>query len=346
MEPNSAPLRIRTWPWQLRREFITRPILAFWSSAELRRTKPFFWRRNRARRTKLKLASAIKRENSPKRLKSRLRAIEAAGLEERMVNFIGQTLNILGRPDQALKWCALPSRTARTPGEMDRLVGDCWVMLGDDEQAVQAYKRALEYRPDFSEGVGGISHVRLLQGDFAGAREILRSGPWNRNEPAETDQIAAQIEFFARDFQAAEQLYRNLTKGNADGGGAFYGAVTHIRQPLGRSDKLGDNKGARALLEVCLKKETAALDRAPDNPEAAYRLAAVEASLDMPEAALGHLRRAVTSGWIDYRSLNLDPRFDSLRGNPAFQTIVSDLSAKVADMRSKARKQQLTLKKE
>jgi len=82
----------------------------------------------------------------------------------------------------------------------------------------------------------------------------------------------------------------------------------------------------------------AALDRAPDNPEIAYRLAAVEASLGLTETALSHLGRAVTSGWLDYRSLMLDPRFDSIRESPAFQTVVSDLSAKVADMRSRTRK--------
>jgi tetratricopeptide (TPR) repeat protein len=278
-------------------------------------------------------------------LEEQLRAIEAGGLEEKVVNFIGQTLDILGRPDQALDWYALPSHRTRTPGKMDALAGDCWVKLGDDEHAVQSYNRALEYRPDFSEGVVGISRVRLLQGDSAGAREILRSGKWNRSESAEADQIAAQIEFFARDFQAAEELYRKLAESNADGGGSYYGAVTY-RSALGRTRQaLGDNKGARELLEVCLQKETAALDRAPENPETAYRLAAVEASLAMPDAALSHLRRAVTSGWIDYRSLNLDPRFDSLRGNPAFQTVVNDLFAKVADMRSRARKQQLTPKR-
>ena len=277
-------------------------------------------------------------------LEEQLRAIESAGLEEKVVNFIGQTLAMLGRPEQALNWYTLRSNSTRTPGEVDGLVGDCWAKLGDDEQAVGAYKRASEYRPDYGEGAVGISRVRLLQGDFAGAREILRSGPWNRNERADTDQIAAQIEFFARDFPAAEQLYFKLATSNADGGGSFYGAVTY-QSALGRAKQaLGDNTGARALLEVCLKKETADLDRAPANPEAAYRLAAVEASLDMPEAALGHLARATTSGWIDFRSLKLDPRFDSLRGNPAFETIVNDLSARVADMRSKSRKKQLTKK--
>lgn len=269
-------------------------------------------------------------------LEEQLRAIEAAGLEIGLVNFIGQTLNSLGRPDQALSWYALPSPTARTPGEIDSLVGDCWVMLGDDEQAVQAYQRASEYRPDFSEGVVGISRVRLLQGDFAGAREILRSGPWNRNELAETGQIAAQIEFFARDFKTAEQLYRNLEKNNADGGASYYGAVTY-RSALGRARQaLGDNE-ATALLKVCLEKEAAVFTRVPDNPEAAYRLAAVEASLGMRDAALIHLGKAAASGWIDYRSLNLDPRFDSLHGNPAFQTIINDLLAKVADLRSRVR---------
>ena len=271
-------------------------------------------------------------------LEELLRAIETAGLEERVVNFIGQTLAMLGRPDQALNWYVLSSHRAQTLGDVDALVGDCWLKLGDDEQAVQAYNRASEYRPDFSEGAVGISLVRLLQGDFAGAREKLRSGPWNRSEPEYTDQLAAQIEFFARDFKTAERLYGSLAEKSAEGGGSYYGAVTY-NSALGRARQaLGDNNGARALLELCLKKEATALDRAPDNPEAAYRLAAVEASLDMPEAALGHLARATTSGWLDYRSLNLDPRFDSLRGNPAFQTIVSDLSVKVADMRSRTRR--------
>jgi tetratricopeptide (TPR) repeat protein len=147
--------------------------------------------------------------------------------------------------------------------------------------------------------------------------------------------MAAQIEFFARDFAAAEQFYRNLAERNADGGGSYYGAITY-RSALGRARQaLGDDDGAKPILEVCLKEEEAALKHAPDNPEVAYRLAAVEASLERSEAALGHLSRAIALGWIDYRSLNLDPRFDSLRENPAFQTISNNLAAKVADMREK-----------
>jgi tetratricopeptide (TPR) repeat protein len=221
---------------------------------------------------------------------------------------------------------------------VDGLIGDCWVKLSADERALQAYHRATELRPDSPRGEIGISVVRLLQADFEAAREVWRTARRNRGDLDEADQIAAQIEFFARDFQAAERLYLNLDRTDADGGGSFYGAVSY-RSALGRARQArGDNVGGKEILQDCLTKETAAYNREPANPEAAYRLAAIEASLGLTESAFSHLRRAVTLGWVDYRSLNLDPRFDPLRVAPEFQTIVNSLSATVAQMRSQAEK--------
>ena len=78
--------------------------------------------------------------------------------------------------------------------------------------------------------------------------------------------------------------------------------------------------------------------REPANSEAAYRLAAIEASLGMQEAAFSHLRKAIALGWIDYRSLKLDPRFDSLRSNAEFEILVHNVSVKVGEMRAHAEK--------
>jgi serine/threonine protein kinase/Tfp pilus assembly protein PilF len=270
-------------------------------------------------------------------LEEQLRTIEVGGLEERVANFVAQTLNRLGRPHHALNWCRLPFNRARTPGEVDGVMGASWVRLGEDERAVQAYNRETKLQPDSPRGEIGVSHVRLLEGDFDGAREIWRRDHRNRSELNEIDQMEAQIELFARNFKAAERLYLNLAGADADGGGSFPGAVTY-RSALGRiRQELGDNKGAKALLTDCLVKEAAAVAREPDNPDAAYRLAAVEASLGMPDAAFYHLRRAAALGWIGYRSMKLDPRFDQLRPSSEFETIVNNLSAKVADMRSTIR---------
>ncbi|HEX7517206.1 MAG TPA: protein kinase [Chthoniobacterales bacterium] len=274
--------------------------------------------------------------NFSEALEEQLLTVEIGGLEEKVVNFIGQTLDTLGRPHEALGWYRLLSSRARAPGEVDGLIGDCWAKLCDDEQALQAYHRALQLRPDSSEGVVGIARIRLLEGNFEGARETWRAGRANGTKLVDSDQIAAQIEFFSRNFKAAEQLYANLAKTDANGGGSFYGAVTYT-SALGRiRQELGDDEGARALLQECQTTAVAATDREPANSEAAYRLAAVEASLGMTETAIHHLRKATSLGWLDYRSLTLDPRFDAVRETPAFHTIVKELSARVADMRLKA----------
>jgi serine/threonine protein kinase/Flp pilus assembly protein TadD len=269
----------------------------------------------------------------PEALEQELQTVEIGGLHYKVVLFLGLTLDMLGRPHQALGWYAVASQLAATPGEVDAAIGDCWVKLGDDEQAARAYNRAMDLRPNSFEGAIGMAHLRLLGRDFEAARELSRTLHATRGE---TDEVTAQIEFFARKFEKAKELYARLQKTDPDGGGAFYGAVT-FRSAIGRAEQaLGQSEEARPLLERSLAKEREIVDREPENPEAVYRLAAVEATLGMVETALSHLRKAATLGWVDYRSLNLDPRFDSLRQHPEFNTIIDKLSAKVADLRTKA----------
>ena len=150
-------------------------------------------------------------------------------------------------------------------------------------------------------------------------------------------QVAAQIEFFARNYAAAEELYAKLAKGDPYGGGSFYGAITY-QSALGRiKQALGSYDAATTLLQQSLERELAAFNRQPGNSQTAYRLAATEASLNLPEAALQHLHQAVVLGCLDYRSLLKDPRFDSLRSNPELDTLIDGLSAKVAEIRTKAK---------
>jgi tetratricopeptide (TPR) repeat protein len=267
-------------------------------------------------------------------LEEEMQTIEKGGLEERITYFVADTLNTLGRPHNALRWCQLALPSSRTPGVADRIMGDCWSALGDDERAIQAYYRAAELVPLSSCGIIGISHARLLTGNFAQAREILgKEEQGDQNEPTEKAQMFAQIEFFARKFKEAERLYNYLVRSDADGGGSFYGAVSYA-SALGRiKQELGDSEGAKVLLTNCLAKRAALAAREPCNPDSVISLAAIEASLGMSGAALDHLREGVTLGWIDYRSLKLDPRFDSIRSSPEFATVINNLSVKVADMR-------------
>jgi hypothetical protein len=75
---------------------------------------------------------------------------------------------------------------------------------------------------------------------------------------------------------------------------------------------------------------------APDNPWILYSLAAGSAAVGEEREALQALQKAVESGWIDYRSLSLDPRFDSIRESEQYKRIFIHLTEKVKGMNAAA----------
>lgn len=260
---------------------------------------------------------------------------ELHGADDTLGRFIGMTLDSLGYPERALLWYERARRGTKRPGDVDAMIGDAWAKLGADERAMLAYRRAQELQPGVSRARVGIAHLRLFQNDFDAARrenETTRDS----DELGNGARIGAQIEFFARDFEIAAKLYSALSISEHNGGGSFYGAVDY-QGALGRSlQELGRSGEAQEILTRCLQAEGGLVERQPNNPEALYRLAAVESSLGRRESSIQHLRSAVERGWIDYRSLQMDPRFDSLRNDSQFDNIISELSMTVAEKKKTA----------
>jgi serine/threonine protein kinase/tetratricopeptide (TPR) repeat protein len=278
-------------------------------------------------------------EKFPAALEEQTRAIEAGGPEERSVMSIGTILFRLGRPAYALGWFEMARRWATLPGEFDAWIGDCWTQMGDDERAESAYRRALDLRPELSDGWIGLCRLRLLQGDVSGARRFwnekgdrLRTSNDSDRKP---ELMLAQLEFYTRNYLVAERLYGALAQKDQSVGEDFYGAIG-CGSALGRLRQLlGDEAGGRRLLEQCLARE-AAKQAISQNPATLYEIAAIEASLGKPELALEHLRAAMSAGWIDFRSMRLDPRFDSIVHDPRFEFFKDSVSRSVAAMRRQA----------
>lgn len=268
-------------------------------------------------------------------LEELLSIAEVHGTDNTLEGFIGMALDTLGLTERALPWYDRARRWTKRPGEVDATIGDAWAKLGADERAMEAYQRAYELQPGVRRAQVGIAHLRLLQGDFDAARRESH-GTGNSDDLGDGARIAAQIEFFARDFDLAAKLYSALSSSERNGGGSFYGAVDY-QGTLGRSlQELGRSGEAKEILTRCLQTEGSMVERQPNNPEALYRLAAVESTLGLTDSSIQHLRSAVERGWIDYRSLQMDPRFDSLRKDSQFNRIISELSMTVAEKKKTA----------
>ena len=266
-------------------------------------------------------------------IEEQLRTAELAGAEETIARFIGNTLGLLGRPDRSLNWYAIAREQEVRPGENDALIGDAWSKLCADEQAEAAYNRAAQLGPELDLSWLGICHLRLLQGRFEEARDICVKNQGSDKNFLYGQQMQAQVAFFSRHWAEAEQIYRDLITKNPEGGGAFFGAVSYD-SALGRlSLEARDETSAQAILEKSLKIENGALKTAPNHPAILYQIAAANASLGRITSALDHLEAAIKAGWIDYRSLSFDPRFDSLRSEERFHQMLNSLTLQVADLR-------------
>jgi serine/threonine protein kinase/Flp pilus assembly protein TadD len=267
-----------------------------------------------------------------KALEDCLGAIENGAPNGRSAGMLGMIYNELGRPDQGLRWLGLAKSFDPRPGEYDNYIGDCWSALGHYDKARSVYQKSNDLHPERSEALVGISHLYLLSADFAQARNLCRQSIKLNPDGTENAQLAAQIEFFGRNFSAAEKLYATLEQKDPRGGGAFYGGVSY-KSALGFLAITNNRaRSGRALLQACLDNEIAQLDAAPDNPDVLYRISAIESAIGKGESAIAHLQAAVSAGWIDYRSLSLDPRFDAIKDDTRFQLILGKLKLRTEEL--------------
>ena len=86
------------------------------------------------------------------------------------------------------------------------------------------------------------------------------------------------------------------------------------------------------LLEEAHWLDEKELLSAPGNLRHLYSLAANYAAQGKGEAATVCLDKAIAAGWIDYRSMMLDPRFESIRDDEIFQNALGRLISKVQEM--------------
>ena len=258
-------------------------------------------------------------------------AFELDPSDGRAAAMLGYIYAAVGRPDVGLAWFEKARRESQ-PLYADN-IGDAWVDLGNYEKAENSFNTAAVFRPDIPVGVLGLTSIALYRGDFDLARKRCAEAQTRYADNPQPLIMAAVIEFYGHNFDAAQKLYQKLRNSNSEDGIDFLGAV-EFESALGLiKQHTGSAAEGKALLEKAQKRDEAELLVAPDNFHRIYSLSANYAALSKLDKAVAALGKAVQAGWIDYRAIELDPRFDSIRGQQAFNNILTDLKAKVEEMR-------------
>jgi serine/threonine protein kinase/tetratricopeptide (TPR) repeat protein len=261
-----------------------------------------------------------------------LLAYELNPAEARVAAAIGNTYNFLGRLDLAVLWLERAAHRENRPLFSDAL-GEAWADLGEYAEAEKAFNISLVFRPDVAGGAVGLSKLALLRGDSSGARKQCETARATHKDDPMALVMNANIEFFSRNFAAAQALYREALVRHRSGGVDFSGSVRFLSALGFIRGSLGSATEGRALLEEARELDQSELQLAPENSALLYSLAATDMAIGETEKGFEALDRALDAGWVDYHSMNLDPRFDAVRDTDAFRDIIGRLTTKVQAMR-------------
>jgi tetratricopeptide (TPR) repeat protein len=255
---------------------------------------------------------------------------------------LGYIYATLGRPDIGLLWFEKAARRENQPIYADN-IGDAWADVGDYERAEKAFKTATVFRPDLPVGPLGLSALALLRADYEAARKQCEDARAKYKDNPQPLMLAAVIEFFSRHFDAAERLYQDACLSNREGGGDFLGSVRFLSALGFIRRHSGAEVEGKALLEEARALDEKELLSTPDNLRRLYSLAADYAALGNQKEATVTLEKAIEAGWIDYRSMELDPRFDSIRDTQTFKDTLNRLTNKMEEMRRRMAGRKLAL---
>jgi serine/threonine protein kinase/Flp pilus assembly protein TadD len=279
-------------------------------------------------------AALLARVNVTAALEPALCALELNPNDVLPAGIIGFAWRMRGRPDLALRWLRRSANRGQRPGMNAAAIGDALTELGADEAAERAYRQQFEFWPDIPDSHVGLARLWIFQGDHKRALAECQDALQRYPDHVYVQQMLGVVEFWNHDFGNAEAQYRKLVAKDRNGGGDFYGCISNLSALGFLRLRAGDPDGHK-LIEEALRLNDRALSKVPFNRETLYDQAGSYAALGDGRKALQTLARAISAGWIDARSLKLDPRFDTIRDEHSFRTSLDDLAAKTAALRRK-----------
>ena len=250
---------------------------------------------------------------------------------------LAQHLQGLGRMDEAVAWGRKGMELSTDPLGGTSMVG-AYMEFGDYEKVLDIFSDVTPGHPMYEYGLG---MEKAMQGDFESAAEIVERAIDGVEIPRQFQlSLIASFAMFAGDFDKARkyaELHDPDFAADADPEVDADNVADLIRYAFILRNQ-GENKRANALLETSLDV-VRTLPRVGLSGHGIrdVQILAIQGKTGEAMAALrdaideGFRGTVVSNGW----PMALDPYLNSLRGQPGFEAMVSELDDDVAQMRQR-----------
>lgn len=245
----------------------------------------------------------------------------------RAAGLVGKSLWNLGRLDEALPWAKKYQQLDPTSQLACRYVADAYRMLEEYPEAEKWYLRSLAIDSKFVESNSGIAMTYWLEGKEQQFQPVLEKMISSGDDYSLL--LVANLEFLQGHYARAKEYYLKLSpdledqdvqlgciywkEGNRSEAEKAFSKVLQYRQ--GRI-----NKGSEAWVDF--------LD-----------IGAIHAIKGDKAEANQWLQKAIDEGLVEVPSLQRNPMFENLRGDPQFQQMVSRMQTKLDTMRRRVQQQ-------
>ncbi len=181
--------------------------------------------------------------------------------------------------------------------------------LGDYAAAERSYREAVRLSPPTSEPRLGVVHTLYLQRRFEEAERELTLAVKVIGDVADAECLRAQLRIQRGDLEGAEKALRASVQAKPEGNPRYFGQI-RFRSLLGWVlAQRGASEEAARHLDAALELDRRDCEQQARNGDFWASLAATHAARGERAEALVALRQAIDSGWADFASAALDPRW-------------------------------------
>ncbi|SVB17995.1 uncharacterized protein METZ01_LOCUS170849 [marine metagenome] len=199
--------------------------------------------------------------------------------------------------------------------------------LEDYDELHNLISDAMEKHPDGFELHDILITQYCIEGNWKKARATMERLLLLRPNDNHAHRVAADLFFFARDYNAALDHLQKMKHVPPD----YKIALAYVLL------KKWDRGWANTLLDEVIAQQLKRIDEGGDVwSRTRYTLAEAYSVMNDKDSSLNWLEKAVDKGWTQYRWIEIDPRFDTIRDDQRYTQIIDRMKAIVARERMEA----------